>query len=79
VESASTYFDHHLSGNYVRPVAPKVLQLLYQAFVLPIFDYSNTVWSTFCCSIHNSFKVCIVIAISNNNDSKMNVANPGRM
>ena len=29
----------------LRPVAPKVLCLLYRAFVLPIFDYCDTVWS----------------------------------
>ena len=29
----------------LRPVAPKVLQLLYQAFVLQIFDYCDAVWS----------------------------------
>jgi len=31
--------------NQLRPVAPKVLCLLYQAFVLPIFDYCDTLWS----------------------------------
>ena len=31
--------------NPLRPVAPRVLHLLYQAFVLPIFDYCDTVWS----------------------------------
>ena len=31
--------------NRLRPVAPRVLHLLYQAFVLPIFDYCDTVWS----------------------------------
>ena len=30
--------------NRLRPVAPKVLQLLYQAFVLQIFDYCDAVW-----------------------------------
>ena len=29
----------------LRPITPKVLCLLYQAFVLPIFDYCDTVWS----------------------------------
>ena len=31
--------------NCLRPIAPKVLQLLNQAFVLPIFDYCDAIWS----------------------------------
>ena len=34
--------------NRLRPVAPKVLHLLYQAFVLPIFDYCDSVVSIKC-------------------------------
>ena len=31
--------------NRLKPISPKVLKLLYQAFVLPIFDYCDVVWS----------------------------------
>jgi len=46
------YFDQHLTWdtqvNYVRgnwkPISPKVLKLLYQAFILPVFYYCGVVW-----------------------------------
>ena len=31
--------------NRVKPASSNVLQLLYQAYILPILDYCDTVWS----------------------------------
>ena len=30
--------------NRVRPASSRVLQLLYQAYILPVLDYCDTVW-----------------------------------
>jgi len=40
-----TMFRGKLSAiNQVKPVSPGVLQLLYQAYILPILDYCDVVW-----------------------------------
>ena len=31
--------------NRLRPVSPKILRLLYQAYIMPILDYCDVVWS----------------------------------
>ena len=70
---------YNIMINCLRPVTPKVLQLLHQAFVLPIFDYCDAVWSpsNVCCirrleRIHSRF--LSLLPFSNASDLNMTLA-----